>query len=176
MKRLLFGFGVGAAIAYGWRRLVGEQPGDREDLEGHPFVGPAGQLFDRALEDAGLDRSLTYVTNAVKHFKWTPRGKRRIHQKPNWSEMAACRPWLDGELAVVKPRVLVPMGATAAQALLGREFRVSRDRGRPIESDLAPVVIATVHPSSVLRSQNRERDYDGLVEDLRTIAGALGAA
>jgi uracil-DNA glycosylase len=156
--------------------FVGEQPGDREDIEGHPFVGPAGQLFDKALEDAGLDRSRTYVTNAVKHFKWTPRGKRRIHQKPSWSEIAACHPWLEAELAVIKPRVLVPMGAVAAQALLGKQFRVSRERGRPIESDLAPVVIATVHPSSVLRSDNREREYEGLVEDLRTVAGALRAA
>jgi uracil-DNA glycosylase family protein len=156
--------------------FVGEQPGDREDIEGHPFVGPAGQLFDRALEEVGLDRSRTYVTNAVKHFKWTPRGKRRIHQKPNWSEIAACHPWLEAELAVIQPRVLVPMGAVAAQALLGKQFRVSRERGRPIESDLAPVVIATVHPSSVLRSQEREREYEGLVEDLRTVAGALRAA
>jgi uracil-DNA glycosylase len=156
--------------------FVGEQPGDREDIEGHPFVGPAGQLFDRALEEVGLDRSRTYVTNAVKHFKWTPRGKRRIHQKPNWSEIAACHPWLEAELAAIQPRVLVPMGAVAAQALLGKQFRVSRERGRPIESDLAPVVIATVHPSSVLRSQEREREYEGLVEDLRTVAGALRAA
>jgi len=155
--------------------FVGEQPGDREDIEGHPFVGPAGQLFDSALEDAGLDRSRTYVTNAVKHFKWTPRGKRRIHQKPSWSEITACHPWLEAELGIVKPRVLVPMGAVAAQALLGKDFRVTRERGRPVDSDLAPVVIATVHPSSVLRSQNRDRDYDGLVEDLRTVASALHA-
>ena len=156
--------------------FVGEQPGDREDLEGLPFVGPAGQLFDKALEDAGLDRSKTYVTNAVKHFKWTPRGKRRIHQKPSWTEMLACRPWLAAELEIVQPQVLVPMGAVAAQALLGKEFRVTRERGRPIESDLAPVVIATVHPSSVLRSQDRERAYEGLVEDLRTVANALRGA
>jgi uracil-DNA glycosylase len=156
--------------------FVGEQPGDREDIEGHPFVGPAGRLFDQALEDAGLDRSRTYVTNAVKHFKWTPRGKRRIHQKPSWSEITACRPWLEAELEIVQPRVLVPMGAVAAQALLGKEFRVTRERGRPIESDLAPVVIATVHPSSVLRSQDRDRDYAGLVEDLKTVASALHAA
>jgi uracil-DNA glycosylase len=168
----VFGEGPGDAELM----FVGEQPGDREDIEGHPFVGPAGQLFDRALADAGLDRSRTYVTNAVKHFKWTPRGKRRIHQKPSWGEITACHPWLDAELAVIEPRVLVPMGAVAAQALLGKQFRVSRERGRPIESDLAPVVIATVHPSSVLRSDNRERDYEGLVEDLRTVAGALRAA
>jgi DNA polymerase len=154
--------------------LVGEQPGDREDLEGRPFVGPAGRLLDDGLVQAGIDRSTVYVTNAVKHFKWTARGKRRIHQKPNWSEIAACRPWLDAELAVVKPRVLVPMGATAAQALLGKQFRVTRDRGRPVESDLAPVVIATVHPSSILRADDREREYRGLVEDLKTVADALG--
>jgi uracil-DNA glycosylase len=158
--------------------FVGEQPGDREDLEGRPFVGPAGRLFDQALEDAGIDRSLAYVTNAVKHFKWTPRGKRRIHQKPSWSEITACRPWLEAELAVVKPNVLVPMGAVAAQALLGKQFRVTRDRGRPVESELAPVVIATIHPSAILRAQDedREREYRALVEDLRTVAGALRAA
>jgi uracil-DNA glycosylase len=155
--------------------FVGEQPGDREDIEGRPFVGPAGRLFDEALAEAGIDRKQAYVTNAVKHFKWTPRGKRRIHQKPSWSEIAACRPWLDAELEVVKPDVLVPMGATAAQALLGRQFRVTRDRGRPIESDLAPVVIATIHPSAILRAQDedREREYRALVEDLRTVAQAL---
>jgi uracil-DNA glycosylase len=155
--------------------FVGEQPGDREDVEGRPFVGPAGRLLDNALAEAGIDRKLAYVTNAVKHFKWTPRGKRRIHQKPSWSEIAACRPWLDAELAVVKPRVLVPMGATAAQALLGRQFRVTRDRGRPVESDLAPVVIATIHPSAILRAQDedRDREYQALVEDLRRVASAL---
>jgi DNA polymerase len=155
--------------------LVGEQPGDREDIEGRPFVGPAGRLLDEALGEAGIDRELAYVTNAVKHFKWTPRGKRRIHQKPNWSEIAACRPWLDAELAVVKPRVLVPMGATAAQALLGKQFRVTKDRGRRVDSDLAPVVIATIHPSAILRAQDedRDREYRGLVEDLRTVAAAL---
>jgi uracil-DNA glycosylase len=158
--------------------FVGEQPGDREDLEGRPFVGPAGRLFDQALEDAGIDRSLAYVTNAVKHFKWTPRGKRRIHQKPNWNEITACRPWLEAELAVVKPSVLVPMGAVAAQALLGKQFRVTRERGRPVESELAPVVIATIHPSAILRAQDddREREYKALVDDLRTVAGALRAA
>jgi uracil-DNA glycosylase family protein len=158
--------------------LVGEQPGDREDIEGRPFVGPAGRLLDNALAEAGIDRKLAYVTNAVKHFKWTPRGKRRIHQKPSWAEIAACRPWLDAELDVVKPKVLVPMGATAAQALLGRQFRVTKDRGRPVESELAPVVIATVHPSSILRAEDeeREREYQALVEDLRTVAGALRGA
>jgi uracil-DNA glycosylase family protein len=169
-------FGEGAKSAQ--IMFVGEQPGDREDIEGRPFVGPAGRLLDNALAEAGIDRKLAYVTNAVKHFKWTPRGKRRIHQKPSWAEIAACRPWLDAELAVVKPRVLVPMGATAAQALLGKQFRVTRDRGRPVESDLAPVVIATIHPSSILRAQDedRDREYQALVEDLRTVAGALRGA
>ncbi len=156
--------------------LVGEQPGDQEDLAGRPFVGPAGKLLDRALEEAGIDRELAYVTNVVKHFKWQPRGKRRIHQKPNAAEIAACRPWLDAELALVRPEVLVCLGATAAQALLGRQFRVSRDRGVPVESDLAPVVMATVHPSSILRSENREEETALLVEDLRRVAEALRAA
>jgi uracil-DNA glycosylase len=166
-------FGEGTAGAQ--IMFVGEQPGDREDIEGRPFVGPAGRLLDNALAEAEIDRKLAYVTNAVKHFKWTPRGKRRIHQKPSWSEVAACRPWLDAELAVVKPRVLVPMGATAAQALLGKQFRVTRDRGRPIESELAPIVIATIHPSAILRAgdEDREREYRGLVEDLKAVAQAL---
>jgi uracil-DNA glycosylase family protein len=155
--------------------FVGEQPGDQEDLAGRPFVGPAGQLLDEALVDAGIDRTKVYVTNVVKHFKWQARGKRRIHQKPNWSEIAACRPWLDAELAVVEPRVLVCLGATAAQALLGRQFRVTRERGRPIESDLAEQVIATVHPSSILRGdpETREHEYAALVEDLKVVAGFL---
>ena len=166
-------FGEGSATAK--VMLVGEQPGDREDIEGRPFVGPAGRLLDNALAEAGIDRKLAYVTNVVKHFKWTPRGKRRIHQKPNWSEIAACRPWLDAELDVVKPHVLVPMGATAAQALLGRQFRVTRDRGRPVESELAPIVIATIHPSAILRAQDedREREYQALVHDLRAVAKNL---
>jgi uracil-DNA glycosylase family protein len=153
--------------------FVGEQPGDQEDLQGKPFVGPAGKLFDKALEDAGIDRSQVYVTNVVKHFKWQARGKRRIHQKPNWSEIAACRPWLDAELEVIKPRVLVCLGATAAQALLGRDFRVSRQRGELVESDLAENVIATVHPSSILRAddETREIEYRELVRDLEKIAG-----
>jgi uracil-DNA glycosylase family protein len=152
--------------------FVGEQPGDQEDLQGKPFVGPAGKLFDKALEDAGIDRSQVYVTNVVKHFKWQARGKRRIHQKPNWSEIAACRPWLEAELEVVEPRVLVCLGATAAQALLGRDFRVSRQRGVPVESDLAENVIATVHPSSILRAdaETREHEYRELVRDLETVA------
>jgi uracil-DNA glycosylase family protein len=156
--------------------LVGEQPGDQEDLAGRPFVGPAGRLLDTALEEAGIDRNRTYVTNVVKHFKWQPRGKRRIHQKPNAAEIAACRPWLDAELSLLKPKVLVCLGATAAQALLGRQFRVSKQRGVPVESDLAPVVMATVHPSSILRSDDREAEMALFVEDLRRVAEALRAA
>jgi uracil-DNA glycosylase family protein len=167
-------FGEGRAKAE--LMLVGEQPGDQEDLAGRPFVGPAGKLLDRALEEAGIDRELAYVTNVVKHFKWQPRGKRRIHQKPNAAEISACRPWLDAELALIKPEVLVCLGATAAQALLGLQFRVSRDRGVPVESDLAPVVMATVHPSSILRSENREEETALLVEDLRRVAKALRSA
>jgi DNA polymerase len=155
--------------------FVGEQPGDQEDLQGKPFVGPAGKLFDKALEDAGIDRSQVYVTNVVKHFKWQARGKRRIHQKPNWSEIAACRPWLEAELGVVQPRVLVCLGATAAQALLGRDFRVSRQRGELVDSDLAENVIATVHPSSILRADEdtREAEYSELVRDLEKVAGLI---
>ncbi|MFN2471555.1 MAG: UdgX family uracil-DNA binding protein [Gaiellaceae bacterium] len=152
--------------------FVGEQPGDQEDVQGRPFVGPAGNLLDKAMEEAGVDRSLAYVTNVVKHFKWQARGKRRIHQKPNAAETAACRPWLEAELAVVKPRVLVCLGATAAQALLGRQFRVTQQRGQLVESPLAPTVIATIHPSAILRADDadREREYAGLVDDLRTVA------
>ena len=152
--------------------FVGEQPGDQEDLQGKPFVGPAGKLLDKALEDAGIDRSQVYVTNVVKHFKWQARGKRRIHQKPNWSEIAACRPWLEAELDVIEPRVLVCLGATAAQALLGRDFRVSRQRGELVDSDLAENVIATVHPSSILRAddETREQEYRELVRDLEKVA------
>jgi DNA polymerase len=156
--------------------FVGEQPGDKEDLEGRPFVGPAGRLFDDALEQAGIDRDKAYVTNVVKHFKWQPRGKRRIHQKPNAAEVAACRVWLDTELALIEPRVLVCLGATAAQALLGRQFRVSKQRGVPVESDLAPVVMATVHPSSILRSDDRDTEMARFVDDLKQVAKALRAA
>jgi DNA polymerase len=156
--------------------LVGEQPGDNEDLEGRPFVGPAGRLLDEALELADIDRQTTYVTNVVKHFKWQPRGKRRIHQKPNAAEVAACRIWLDTELALIRPAVLVCLGATAAQALLGRQFRVSKQRGVPVESDLAPVVMATVHPSSILRSDDRDAELALFVEDLKQVAKALRAA
>jgi uracil-DNA glycosylase len=167
-------FGEGAARAE--VMLLGEQPGDREDREGRPFVGPAGRLLDEALEEAGIDRSRAYVTNVVKHFKWTARGKRRIHQKPNWSEIAACRPWLEAELAVVQPRVLVCLGATAAQALLGRDFRVTQRRGELVETDLAPVATATVHPSSILRApdeESRRAEYAAFVEDLRLVARQL---
>ena len=156
--------------------LVGEQPGDQEDLAGRPFVGPAGKLLDEALEEAGIDRRATYVTNVVKHFKWQPRGKRRIHQKPNAAEIAACRVWFDAELAFIQPNVLVCLGATAAQALIDRQFRVSKQRGVPVESDLAPVVMATVHPSSILRSDNREAEFALFVEDLSRVAEALRAA
>ena len=152
--------------------LVGEQPGDAEDLAGHPFVGPAGKLLDRALEEAGIDRGLVYVTNVVKHFKWEPRGKRRIHAKPNAAEITACRPWLDTEIALVKPLVLICLGATAAQALLGKSFKVSRQRGAPVPSPLAPVVGATVHPSSILRApddETRREEMRRFVEDLRRI-------
>jgi uracil-DNA glycosylase family protein len=165
-------FGEGAASAEAM--FVGEQPGDQEDKAGKPFVGPAGKLFDQALEGAGIDRTQVYVTNVVKHFKWRARGKRRIHQKPNWSEIAACRPWLEAELAVVEPRVLVCLGATAAQALLGRQFRVTQQRGKPVESDLAEHVLATVHPSSILRDpETRDYEYGELVKDLKVVAELL---
>ena len=157
--------------------LVGEQPGDQEDVSGKPFVGPASRLLDKALEEAGIDRKLAYVTNVVKHFKWQPRGKRRIHQKPNAAEIAACRPWLDAELSLLEPKALVCLGATAAQALLGRAFRVTRQRGQFVESPLAPLVTATVHPSSILRAEDaeaREAALDAFVADLEKVAAALG--
>jgi uracil-DNA glycosylase family protein len=150
--------------------LVGEQPGDQEDLAGAPFVGPAGKLLDQALEEAAINRGTTYVTNAVKHFKWKARGTRRIHDKPTWTEAMACRPWLDAELALVKPRALVLMGATAAQALLGKSFKVTRERGRPLDSELADLVIATIHPSAVLRAENRDEMFAELVDDLRVVS------
>jgi uracil-DNA glycosylase len=165
-------FGEGPADAQ--LMLVGEQPGDREDLAGQPFVGPAGRVLDDALAAAGIDRDRVYVTNAVKHFKWRARGKRRIHDKPNRAEVAACRPWLDGELAIVKPRVLVLLGATAAQALLGAAFRVTRERGRPIGgTEFAEHVLATVHPSAIVRIRDRDERVEaerGLASDLRTAA------
>ncbi|PYJ06652.1 MAG: uracil-DNA glycosylase [Verrucomicrobia bacterium] len=157
--------------------LVGEQPGDYEDVSGKPFVGPAGKIMDRALEEAGIDRSKVYVTNAVKHFKWEPRGKRRIHQKPNSREIAACRPWLEAELRVVKPKLVVAMGATAAQTIFGPSFRVTRERGKLLSSKLAPRVLATVHPSSLLRQpdeESREREYKLFVADLRAALRAAG--
>ncbi len=150
--------------------LLGEQPGDQEDLSGKPFIGPAGQLLDRALEEAGIDRNAVYVTNTVKHFKWEPRGKRRIHQKPNSRDIAACRPWMEAELRVVRPGVLVCLGSTAAQALFGSSFRVTKERGKVLESEFAPRVVTTVHPSSLLRQpdeESRRREYALFVEDLR---------
>src|SRR5438477_1950511 len=156
--------------------FVGEQPGNDEDLQGKPFVGPAGKLLDKALVEAGIDRSEVYVTNAVKHFKWEPQGKRRIHKKPNSREIAACRPWLDAELAILKPEVLVCLGATAAQALIGKDFKVSQRRGELIKSSLAPNVIATVHPSSILRApdeESRRADYTRFVADLKKSAKAV---
>ena len=153
--------------------LVGEQPGDQEDRAGEPFVGPAGGVLDRALEAASIDRRQTYVTNAVKHFKWKARGTRRIHDKPSWSEQVACRPWLELELETVSPRGIILLGATAAQSLLGRDFRVTRRRGRLLDSDLADVVLATIHPSAVLRADDRERAFAGLVDDLGVAASAL---
>ena len=156
--------------------FVGEQPGDEEDIEGRPFVGPAGRLFDKALAEAGIEREKAYVTNVVKHFKWTPRGKRRIHEKPNAAEVRACEPWLAAELEVVKPKVLVCLGATAAQALLGKDFRVTKMRGQWLESDMAEKVIATVHPSSILRapdSEARETQYLDFVRDLLVVAKAV---
>jgi uracil-DNA glycosylase family protein len=166
-------FGEGATDADAI--FVGEQPGDQEDRAGKPFVGPAGRVFDEALAEAGIDRASVYVTNAVKHFKWQARGKRRIHQKPNWTEMTACRPWLEAELEVVQPRVLVLLGATAAQTLLGREFRVTQHRGELLESELAEAVTATVHPSSILRGEPAERDknFAAFVDDLRVVAALL---
>ena len=158
--------------------MVGEQPGDAEDIAGHPFVGPAGRLLDRALEAAGIDRGRVYVTNVVKHFKWEPRGKRRIHAKPNGAEITACRPWLETEIALVKPRVLVCLGATAAQALLGRTFKVSQQRGRFVPSVLAPLVTATVHPSSILRARDddtRRTEMKRFVADLARVAAKIGS-
>jgi DNA polymerase len=167
-------FGEGARGAQ--VMFVGEQPGNDEDLAGHPFVGPAGKLLDRALEEAGIDRGRTYVTNVVKHFKWEPRGKRRIHAKPDAVEITACLPWLQAEIDVVKPRALVCLGSTAAQALLGRKFKVRQQRGQFVASPLAPLVTATVHPSSILRApddQTRRAERARFVEDLKNVARAL---
>jgi DNA polymerase len=157
--------------------LVGEQPGDHEDVAGKPFVGPAGKIMDRALAEAEIDRKEVYVTNAVKHFKWEPRGKRRIHQKPNSREVAACRPWLEAELRLVRPKLLVVLGSTAGQAIFGPSFRVTRERGKVLSSTLAPKVVATVHPSSLLRQpdeESRRREYKHFVDDLRVALKAAG--
>jgi DNA polymerase len=156
--------------------LVGEQPGDKEDIEGRPFVGPAGRLLDNALDAAGIDRRKVYVTNVVKHFKWEARGKRRIHKKPNASEVRACKPWLEAEIGVVKPRIVVALGATAAQALLGSSFRVTQHRSEFAEWDLDPMITATVHPSSILRAPDddtRKREMDGFIDDLKFVGRAL---
>ena len=156
--------------------LVGEQPGNEEDLAGHPFVGPAGRLLDDALQAAGIDRKQTYVTNVVKHFKWEPRGKRRIHAKPTATEIAACIPWLTAELELVKPRILICLGATASQTLLGRTFRVTKERGKLVESRLAPYVMATVHPSAILRAPDedaRRTEMQSFIDDLRSAAKLL---
>jgi DNA polymerase len=157
--------------------LVGEQPGDQEDRAGAPFVGPAGRVLDEALQAAGIDRARVYVTNVVKHFKWFPRGKRRMHSKPNATEIAACRPWLDAEIATVRPRVIVCLGATAAQTLVGRTFRVTQQRGVPVPSALAEYVVATVHPSAILRAPDDETRHAEMVRfiaDLRAVAELLG--
>ncbi len=167
-------FGEGGAGAT--MMLVGEQPGDQEDLQGKPFVGPAGKLLDEALAQAGITREKTYVTNAVKHFKWEPRGKRRIHKKPNAAEVTACRPWLDAEIAAVRPKIIVCLGATAAQSLLGRAFRVTQHRGELLASELAPFVMATVHPSSILRAPDEETRHAELrmfIADLKKAARHL---
>jgi uracil-DNA glycosylase family protein len=167
-------FGAGKANAAAM--FVGEQPGHEEDLAGKPFVGPAGRLLDRALEEAGIDRNTAYLTNVVKHFKWEPRGKRRIHAKPNSAEITACLPWLRAEIAVVRPKVLVCLGATAAQALLGRQFRVTQHRGEMMASELAPVVMATVHPSSILRAPDeatRHAEMKMFINDLKKVATVL---
>ncbi|GIL41693.1 UdgX family uracil-DNA binding protein [Roseiterribacter gracilis] len=156
--------------------FIGEQPGDSEDLAGKPFVGPAGKLLDRALKDAGIDRRRTYVTNAVKHFKWVPRGKKRIHSSPNTMQIRACNPWLKAEILAVKPAILVCLGAVAAAAVIGPKFRVTKDRGRFVPSDLAPYVVGTVHPSMILRLEDEESkriEYGRLVEDLRLVHDVL---
>jgi DNA polymerase len=159
--------------------LVGEQPGDKEDLEGEPFVGPAGRLLDRALEEAGIERSDAYVTNAVKHFKWTPRGKRRLHQAPRAGEIEACKPWLAAEVEAVRPRALLAMGATAARSLFGTKVKVTVDRGRPLESPLAPIAAVTIHPSAILRLRDhdeREAEMAAFVADLEAVADAAQGA
>jgi uracil-DNA glycosylase len=172
-------FGRGAVPAR--LMLVGEQPGDREDIEGEPFVGPAGRILDRALDEAGIDREAAFVTNVVKHFKWrpAPSGKRRLHERPNRVEIGACLPWVESELQLVRPEALVLLGATATAALAGPDVRVTRDHGRALRSDLAPIVVATIHPSAVLRStdaETREAAFQGMVEDLRVVSNRLHVA
>jgi uracil-DNA glycosylase family protein len=167
-------FGEGAPHAAAM--FVGEQPGNEEDLAGHPFVGPAGRLLDKGLEEAGIDRKQTYVTNVVKHFKWEPRGKRRIHAKPDALEIMACRPWLEAEIAVVQPKIVVCLGATAAQTLLGKKFRVTHERAKIFSSELAPRVMATVHPSSILRAPDDEArhvEMHRFIDDLKRVAEVL---
>jgi len=167
-------FGEGRATAE--VVFVGEQPGDQEDRRGKPFVGPAGRVLGEALADAGIDRADVYITNVVKHFKFTPRGKRRIHKRPSAAETAACHPWLDAELEAIRPTALMALGATAAQDLFGRSFRVTKQRGRPLASDLAPLVMASVHPSSILRAPDdeaRREEYERFVADLRALAAGL---
>jgi uracil-DNA glycosylase family protein len=170
--QVVFGAGPrGAQVMF-----VGEQPGDQEDRQGEPFVGPAGALLDKALADAGIPRADVYVTNAVKHFKWEPRGKRRIHKKPRMSEVKACRPWLEAEIRAVKPRVVVCLGATAAQSVLGSQFKLMAQRGQVLTSELAGTVIATIHPSAALRApdaEGRRAAYEMLVSDLRVVAKAM---
>jgi uracil-DNA glycosylase len=159
--------------------LVGEQPGDREDIDGEPFVGPAGRVLDEALAEAGISRDAVYLTNAVKHFKWRPRGKRRLHQTPRAGEIEACRPWLEAEVAAVKPQALVALGATAAKALFGSSVRVTRDRGRILETPLAPLGAVTIHPSAILRLREREERKLALAElgdDLSVVSAAMGSA
>jgi uracil-DNA glycosylase len=170
-------FGEGAAKAR--VMFVGEQPGDQEDIQGRPFVGPAGKLLDKALAEAGIDRKDIYVTNAVKHFKWEPRGKRRIHKKPNSMEITACKPWLDAEIDALQPQIIVCLGATAAQALLGRQFKVTAQRGEWVPSELAPFVMATVHPSSLLRApdeETRRLEMQRFISDLKLIHKAFQRA
>ena len=166
----------GEGIANARVMLVGEQPGDKEELQGRPFVGPAGAVLDKALAAAGIDRNDVYVTNIVKHFKWEPRGKRRLHKKPNALEISACRPWLDAELKVVKPEVVVLLGASAAQSITGRQFRVTQQRGQWVQSNIAPLVMATVHPSSILRApddDSRHEEMRKFVDDLKKVAVQL---
>lgn len=170
--QVVFGAGPGKARLV----FVGEQPGDQEDRQGAPFVGPAGAMLDKALEDAGIPREDVYVTNAVKHFKWEPRGKRRIHKKPRASEVKACRPWLEAELRALKPQIVVCLGATAAQSMLGPQFKLMQNRGKLVVSALAEHVVATIHPSAVLRapdSEGRRQAYDSLVADLKVVAKTL---